>query len=244
MITGFAQLNESVMAVGARADDIEIHAVGTLEKFHHQGCLVIYVMTTNNGAGRVARLNPDDPTGRRPLQDEPGPKAMQARRRQECERAAAESGTSPILTPGEDPAAVAEMAEFFLQQDPECVLTHGVAQENPEHFGTCLLVTKGYWQAVARGFKGALSHCREHHACSGEFNSGWETFIDYTTWFDRKMELIGLHSCQMPHAHQPVFGHRLVGREFGKACGCGAAEPFTWVNRSSHRPALGSGHEA
>ena len=45
------------------------------------------------------------------------------------------------------------------------------------------------------------------------------------------MEFIGRHRCQMPTAHYPHHGHRLLPLQWGAACGCRAAEVFTWVRR-------------
>jgi len=45
------------------------------------------------------------------------------------------------------------------------------------------------------------------------------------------MRLIGCHACQMPTAHDPGHGHRQRPLRWGAACGCGAAEVFTWVRR-------------
>ena len=140
-----------------------------------------------------------------------------------------------ILTAAEDPASVTRLATLILEKEPECVFTHGVSTMNVEHFCTGLLTTKSYWQAVEAGYRGALLHWREGHTRLGEFNCRWDTFVDYTRYLDRKMELIGLHRCQMPKAHLPDFGHRQLAVHWGQACGCGAAEPFTWVRHADYR---------
>jgi len=144
-----------------------------------------------------------------------------------------------ILTAGEDAASVERLADLILEKTPECIFTHGMAQENVEHFATGLLTTRSFWQAVERGYRGALLHWREAHTRLGEFNCRWETFIDYTPHLDRKMQLIGLHRCQMPKAHLPEFGHRLLATNWGQSCGCGAAEPFTWVRHADYRDTQG-----
>lgn len=140
-----------------------------------------------------------------------------------------------ILTAYEDPASVKHLSGIILEKNPECVFTHSVSQYNIEHFATSLLVNKSYWLAVESGFRGALLHWREGMTLNGEFNCRWETFIDYTPYLDRKMQLLGTHKCQMPKAHLPDFGHRQLGLRWGQACGCGAAEVFTWVRHADYR---------
>lgn len=140
-----------------------------------------------------------------------------------------------ILTAYEDPASVQRLTDLILEKDPECILTHGQAQVNIEHTATSLLVTNAYWKAVGVGYKGALLNWVEGHTSLGEFNNRWETFVDYATFVDRKMELIGMHRCQMPNAHLPTFSHRRRAAQWGVACGVGAAETFVWVRRADVR---------
>lgn len=263
--------DQRIMVVGAHADDVEIHAGGTLLKYREAGYEVDYIMATNNMSGRVAELQPDGAV----TYKKESPVDMMARRKAECDEAAAALGTTPIhldhpqrhyttaddsfhelrygcalpqgvpedvptiVTAAEDPASVKRLAELILEKNPECVLTHGVAQMNVEHFATGLLTTMSFWQAVEGGYRGALLHWRGAHTRLGEFNCRWETFVDYTRYLDEKMRLIGLHRCQMPKAHLPDFGHRLLAIRWGQACGCGAAEVFTWVRHADYRDEQG-----
>lgn len=150
--------------------------------------------------------------------------------------------TPTILTAHEDAASVQRLADLIVQTAPEIIFTHGLAQRNIEHFATSLLVTNAYWKAVDAGFKGGLLHWREAILHLGEFNCRWETFVDYTPFLQRKMELILCHKCQKPDALKPDFGHRRLAKWWGSACGCGAAEVFTWVNRPAHRNDFGPVH--
>lgn len=261
----------TIMAVGAHADDIEIHAGGLLEKYFHRGYEVVYVMSTNNMSGSISWLDAD---GRRQSKSE-GVSGMMLRRKRECDDAAREWNTVPIhldhpqrhytsedlchvklqygapvpsvidgsipsiLTAADHPPSVERLCSLILEKKPEILLTHGLAQENIEHFATALLVAKAYWSAVEQGFTGAFLLWREHHTVFGPGEMHWDTYIDYTPLLDRKMELIGKHACQMPHYADENFGHRLLGKQFGVAAGCGAAEPFLWVNRSAPADSLG-----
>jgi hypothetical protein len=136
-----------------------------------------------------------------------------------------------ILTACEDAASIEKLAEIIVEKDPECILTHGVAQNNIEHFATCLLATSAFWKAVEQGYQGGLLHWNEGHTMHGDSNLRWDTFVDGTGYLERKMELIGKHRCQMPTTHLPEHGHRLLSQWRGKACGCENAEVFNWVRR-------------
>ncbi len=258
------EVKRSIMAIGAHADDIEVHVGGTLAKYHALGYEVVYVMSTNNMSGITSTLREDGSVHR--IRETPVP--MMKRRKSECDDAARALGTvalhldhpqrhfnsgvdsetvtlhygseapegvpsdiPSILTACENAQSIDRLCDMILERDPECILTHGVAQRNIEHFATCLLVTNAFWQAVERGYQGGLLHWREEHTLHGDFNCRWETYVDCNNYLDRKMELIGLHRCQMPKAHLPDFGHRLLNEWRGKTCGCESAELFTWVRR-------------
>lgn len=147
----------------------------------------------------------------------------------------------PILTACEDKSSIETLAQLILDKDPECILTHGVAHVNIEHFATSLLVTNAFWKAVEQGYEGGLLHWVEGHTLHGDFHTRWETFINGSGYLDNKMELIGLHRCQMPTAHLPDFGHRLLAEWRGKVTGCETAELFTWVRRPTRYSATLSG---
>lgn len=83
---------QSIMSIGAHADDVEIHSGGTLAKFHDQGYEIVYVQSTNNMSGGVGELQPDGSIKR---WTEP-PVQMMKRRKGECDDGAALLGTTPI----------------------------------------------------------------------------------------------------------------------------------------------------
>lgn len=139
-----------------------------------------------------------------------------------------------ILTAHEDKQSRQRVKELILEHNPEVIFTHGIAQIDMEHVGTALLVTRSMWEAVEEGYNGSLLHWREGHNFLGDLNTRWDTFIDYTGHVDRKMELIGMHDCQMPHWRDPDFGHRRRAYEFGSICGCEGAELYVWVRRADH----------
>ncbi len=136
-----------------------------------------------------------------------------------------------ILTAYEDEASVARLTELILEHDPVCVITHDLAVTSIEHQATVLLVVASFWRAVGQGFGGAMLQGREDDLVFGDLNARWDTFVDITDTLDQKMQLIGCHACQMPTAHYPHHGHRQRPLKWGAACGCSAAEVFTWVRR-------------
>lgn len=258
---------QSLMAVGAHADDIEINVGGTLEKAFRNGYEIIYVMSTNNMSGSVSTLHED---GTRTYAKEPNTEMIH-RRKRECAAAAREWGTEPIhldhpqrhytdenlqrvdlrygspipgcisgdipsiLTACENRDAIERLTQLILDKNPELVLTHPLATYNPEHFCTTLLVANAFWKAVDRGYRGGLIFWIEPETRFGPAYHRWETFVDYSPYLDRKMELIGKHACQMPNAHLPNFGHRVLAAEYGNACGRAAAECYIWGRRPDHR---------
>lgn len=145
------------------------------------------------------------------------------------------SGVRPeictILTAQEDEESISRIADLILQNDPELIFTHPIATQNVEHFCTSLLVTAGFWQAVERGYKGGLLTWKEAITFLGDSANGWDTFVDYSGFMDRKMALAALHACQKPDAMEPDFGHRKLGGFWGAACGVRSAECFRWVQR-------------
>ncbi len=142
-----------------------------------------------------------------------------------------------ILTAYEDKASIQKLVELIIEQNPACIITHGMASSNIEHYATALLVVKSFWLAVEKGFRGALIQAREDYTAYGDINVKWDTFIDISDYLDDKMELLGKHKSQMPTAHYPDHGHRLRNLKWGVACGCKATEVFTWV-RHYDRPNL------
>lgn len=267
MRVGNDDINTAIMAVGAHADDIEIGAGGTIEKYFRVGYEVVYVMSTNNMSGSVHSLDAD---GNSVYADEANSEMM-ARRKRECDDAAREWNTTPIhldypqrhyldenlkkfslrygapvpssvqedvpsiILACEEKEPIARMRDLILEKNPEIILTHPLATYNPEHWGTTMLVCNAYWEAVKMGYQGAVLQWLEPQTRFGAFYNRWETFVDYSPYLDRKMELIGKHACQMPKAHLSNFGPRILAQEYGKACGCLAAECFIWTQRTSHK---------
>lgn len=144
-----------------------------------------------------------------------------------------------ILTAHENEACVRRVVDLIMEHRPEAILTHGVVQMNPEHVGTMLLVTKAFWQAVEAGYTGALLHWREGHTHLGELNCRWDTFIDISCYWDKKLKAIAEHACQIPNPTRPDFPQFHRARAWGTACGCQYAEVFVMVGRPKLPPRYG-----
>jgi len=130
-----------------------------------------------------------------------------------------------ILTAHEHDGSVQRLVDLILEHNPEAVLTHGMVTMNIEHVGTCLLVTNAYWLAVKAGYDGTLLHW--HDVAPGQFGKAcqqWDTFVDVTPYWNRKLDALALHACQIPDVHRLDFPQR------GDACGCEHAEVFNFVN--------------
>jgi LmbE family N-acetylglucosaminyl deacetylase len=136
-----------------------------------------------------------------------------------------------ILTAYEDEPSLARLRDLILEHNPECLLTHGLAVTSIEHTATVLLVVNSVSLAVEQGFRGGLLLANEDDGAFGEVTTQWDTFVDISDYLDQKMEMLGQHRCQMPTAANPNHGHRWRPRNWGAACGCAAAEVFTWVRR-------------
>lgn len=85
-------MNKSMMAVGAHADDVELHFGGTLFKYLDKGYKVVYVMATNNMSGSKRWEGPD---GKMTGESFGTLETMEYRKR-EAEEAAKLFATTPI----------------------------------------------------------------------------------------------------------------------------------------------------
>ena len=131
-----------------------------------------------------------------------------------------------ILTAHEDPASVKRLADLIVARNPEAVLVHGMVMTDMEHVGTCLLTTKAYWKAAEQGYQGMLLHW--HDVGAGLFGDAygvWDTHIDVTDFWQRKLDWIGVHACMIPTPSEIEYASRDVVRA------CAQPEVFNIVSR-------------
>lgn len=81
------------MAIGAHADDVELHFGGTLFKYMDRGYEIVYVMSTNNMSGTARELQPDGTWKKLKSLD---PIATMEYRKRETAEACRMFGTEPI----------------------------------------------------------------------------------------------------------------------------------------------------
>lgn len=137
-----------------------------------------------------------------------------------------------ILTAAEDPESVKRVTDLILEHDPEAIFTHGLAEVNPEHTGTAVLVIRAYWKALSAGFQGSLLHdVNRFDGEFGPFNSQWQTWVDVSDFVDRRMAVLQKHASQYPpDFEQGVTYWKEYLEDRGGDCGTGAAEVFNFLN--------------
>lgn len=134
--------------------------------------------------------------------------------------------TPTILTALADPEAVKVMTDLIVERNPEAVMVHGMISNNLEHVATCLLVTKAYRLAVEVGYQGMLLHW--HEPGVGHFGDAyqcWDTYVDATDFWERKIEWIGAHASMVPNPAEADYFSPDVIR------GCAQGEAFNVIDR-------------
>lgn len=139
-----------------------------------------------------------------------------------------------ILTAHEDEESQERVVKLIFQHNPEFIITHGLNQSDIEHYGTTLLVTKSFWRAVEKGYKGGLLYFLHNISIHGEMSCRWNAFVDIGNYFEKKQKAVSLHKSQMLHRH-PL---RNINSAWGTACGCELAEVFTIGKRPELDSAL------
>ena len=134
--------------------------------------------------------------------------------------------TPTILTAHGDLDSVRVMADIIVERNPEAVMVHGMVSNNLEHIASCLLVTNAYRRAAESGYQGMLLHW--HEPGVGDFGSAyqcWDTYIDVSDYWQRKIEWIGVHASMVPSpAEADYFSPDIVR-------GCAQAEAFNVIDR-------------
>lgn len=134
--------------------------------------------------------------------------------------------TPSILTAHEDTNAVQRLADLILVRNPEAVMVHGIVMTDMEHVGTCLLTTKAYWRAVKAGYRGMLLHWHDvGSGIFGEAYSRWDTYVDVTPFWQRKLDWINVHACMIPNAAEIEYASPDV------VCNCAQPEVFNVISR-------------
>lgn len=256
---------QTLMVIGAHADDIEFNFGGTALKYHEKfGYEIVYIMSTNNMSGSWNRIvdgkiqSSENPwyviMPQRKLEAAKAASNMfhteaihldhpqRHYRNQALEKIELRYGapapdllppnTPTILTAHEVPECVERLAGLILEKNPEVIITHAPAEPCMEHQGTNLLVRKAYHKAQSMGYDGSfVCGLTVSPMGVGDFFDRYDTFIDISGYFQKKLEGIVIHSCQVPrHDHL-----ELRDPNVGKTVGCEHAEAYTVANLSKTR---------
>lgn len=242
-------LNRSLLVVGAHADDHEMQTGSTMFKYHERGYKIVYVMTTNNMSGSWAERYRKPPWYViMPQREKEAEEAAETcfgseviylghpqrhYRNRNGDQIDLRYGapvpdcigenTPTILTAFEDSASVERFARIILEQNPECIISQAMISENPEHYCTALLTFKAFQLAQKKGYAGSLIYYNEVVTVKfGDFFTRWDTFIDTTGYYSKKLHAVGIHACQKPHPEKLDF------EDFtrGEKCGCQEAEVY------------------
>lgn len=128
-----------------------------------------------------------------------------------------------IMMAHDDPQSVRRVADLILEHNPEAVLTHSQVTGSPEHYGTAMLVMKGYLLARAEGYRGWIlfwNEMSQDTELRDTFRT-WNTFVDITGLRKAKEDWIRCHISMVP------FPERMDYLDFSEECGCQLAETFT-----------------
>lgn len=255
-----APMQDTILAIGAHADDLELQMGGTLAKYHQgYGYDIIYVMATNNMSG--AKHAEFDPADTRPLHV----RTSELRKR-EAEAAANYFGTNAVhldhpqrhfsLTPGPDGGerVYADYgAPAFEGQDSgiPCILR---AHEHPPSIQRVIDLIRKYDPEVIFTHGGPIGNL-EHAATQllvnkaywaavgqgyqgmlvGWHDLGWNHFCEYRQRWDTHVDISDYWQQKMDatrlHVTMKPHPEQLDWPEWGPACNCRHAEVFDVIGR-------------
>ncbi len=246
----------SLLAIGAHADDLELHIGGTLSKYRAYGYAIGYVMTTNNMSGDWATRDANGVITRR----SPPWHEMMPQRKREAAAGAAYFGTEPIHldypqkhyrnSAGHQvvvgygavrPECVPEGMPTILtaQEDPQAVqrVTDLILQHNAEavltHGGPMNNVEHFATQAlVTRAYWKAIKAGYEGLLLNWHdlgVNDLGEAYKHFDTFIDISDFWEQKLECCALHACQKPDPTLLDWPQWGPTCGCRHAEVFTIV---------------
>ena len=233
------------MFFGAHADDMEIRAAGTMRKFVEMGYRAVSAMMTNNICGIRGKGPAETQTVRH---DE-------ARRAAEIlgvelifldfKENAYDDGPRRIYfgadaydakrLPGREPLIAAQylqhciddVAGVLIEQAPEIVITHSIANTNPEHCAAAHLTQKAFRAAMRRADLRELWFCCRMQSPSDVLFLSPNVLIDVTDYYPLKVEALRAHQSQ----NVPLDCVRNTDEYWGRVAGAEVAEAFRTVIR-------------
>jgi len=245
---------KTVMFFGAHADDMEIRAGGTMRKFVSQGYRAISVMMTNNICGAYVDDTTDQyfTTGPQETQAIRHREAMAAAEVLGIEVLFldfkensyfdgeqrvffGEKGYDAEKTIGREPlilaqyleGCIADVTRVLVEYAPEIVMTHNIANCNPEHCAAAHLTHSAFQRARGQADLRELWFTTRVQSPGDVLFLSPDVLIDISQYRDLKVEAMRAHRSQ----RLPFERIEMTDRYWGRVAGVPFAEPFRTVVR-------------
>jgi len=245
-------MKKTIMFFGAHADDMEIRAGGTMRKFADKGYDAVSVMLTNNLCGGYASDEAEEYIATGPAETS---ELRHREAREAAEVLGAKlvfmdfmensyfdgekrvffgaEGYDVENTIGREPLMVApylahcieDTAQVLIEHEPEIVITHNIANCNPEHCAAAHLTHRAFLQARGRADLGELWFTCRVQSSSDIIRLSPDVLIDITDYHETKWEALQKHRSQRI-AYDRV---RVTDEYWGKVAGVKYAEPFRTI---------------
>jgi LmbE family N-acetylglucosaminyl deacetylase len=230
------------MFFGAHADDMEIRAAGTMRKLLESGYRAISVMMTNNLCG----IAPKGPIETRDIRHAEAREAAAILGVEllflDFKELCYDEGPRRVYfgtddydiksLPGREPLIAApylrhcvdDVARLLDEVAPDIVITHSIANVNPEHIAAAHLTQKAF--RGARAPRELWFCCRVQSPGDVMFLSP-DVLIDITPWYPLKVASLRAHSSQ----NVALDRVRNTDEYWGRVAGAEVAEAFRTVIR-------------
>ncbi|MEW6355823.1 MAG: PIG-L deacetylase family protein [Planctomycetota bacterium] len=247
-------MKKVIMFFGAHADDMEIRAGGTMRKFVDKGYEGVSVMLTNNICGAYVDDTTDQYFSTGPAETSEI-RHREAREAAEVlglklifmdfKENSYFNGSKRVFfgtddydvknTPGREPLMVATYLEHCIQDvvkvlvehEPEIVITHNIANTNPEHCAAAHLTHHAFQIARGRVELGELWFTCRVQSPGDIIRLSPDVLIDISDYHPTKWEALQRHRSQRI-AWDRV---RVTDEYWGKVAGVKYAEAFRTISR-------------
>lgn len=248
--------NKTVLFFGAHADDMELRAGGTMKKLVDQGYQAVSVMLTNNTCGAYVdettdqyfSTGPAETTAIRHREAQEAAKLLgvelvfldfKENSYWDGEKRvffgtkgfddARAGGREALIVASYLDNCVQDVADVIARYSPEIVMTHNIANCNPEHCAAAHLVHRAFSVARNRAAVGELWFtCRVQSPSDVLFLSP-DTLVDITNYHEVKLEALRRHKSQRISLDRV----RVTDEYWGKVAGVKYAEPFKLILRGA-----------
>jgi LmbE family N-acetylglucosaminyl deacetylase len=230
---------QSVLAVGAHPDDLEIQCGGTLARYIKCGTVVCMAIATNGSAGHMLIA----------------PKKLARIRRQEAEKSAAEIDATLFWLGYDDELITNDIetrlafVELIRQAKPDLIITHDPQDYHPDHRVVSRLVFDASFLSSLPNIK---TKSPPHNGVQplvyfdtfGGVGFQPSEYVDISDTFETKRKMLACHTSQVKWMkdHDQLDILELIelhGRGRGLQCGVEFAEAFrsemAWPRLRSYR---------